>query len=116
MPAAPPCTKRTQPRRISRNGRILALLAAIPLETVMDNDAPVRVPQITLWFWIAKILTTGAGETTSDYLGHTVGDAVVVVAGLLATIGALVLQFRMKRYVAWTYWLATSMIAIFGTM
>ena len=76
----------------------------------------VRVPAITALFWIVKILTTGGGETSSDYLGHTFPPALVAGAGVLILAGALVLQFRMRRYYAWTYWLAVSMVAIFGTM
>jgi uncharacterized membrane-anchored protein len=79
-------------------------------------SAPIRVPQITAWFWIVKILTTGAGETTSDFLGHDLNHALVAVVGGIALVASLVLQFRMRRYFAWTYWLAVSMVAIFGTM
>jgi uncharacterized membrane-anchored protein len=82
----------------------------------MDPAAPIRVPQITAYFWIVKILTTGAGETTSDFLGQRLNHAVVAAVGAIALAAALVLQFRMRRYLAWTYWLAVSMVAIFGTM
>jgi uncharacterized membrane-anchored protein len=80
------------------------------------NSEPIRVPAITAWFWIAKILTTGAGETTSDFLGHHFEPPLVAGAGVVFLVGALALQFRMRRYVAWTYWLAVSMVAVFGTM
>ncbi|MDB4874658.1 MAG: putative rane-anchored protein [Gemmatimonadetes bacterium] len=80
------------------------------------RTAPVRVPEITAYFWIVKILTTGAGETTSDFLGHHVNPAVVAGVGAIVLAASLVLQFRMHRYVAWTYWLAVSMVAIVGTM
>jgi uncharacterized membrane-anchored protein len=81
------------------------------------SGAPrVRVPAITIWFWLVKILTTGAGESTSDYLGRTYPHAVVGGVGALALVASLWLQFRMRRYVAWTYWLAVSMVAIVGTM
>src|SRR4051812_36193909 len=87
-----------------------------PLQTDKHSSMPVRVPAITAWFWIVKILTTGAGESTSDYLGSTYNHAIVSAVGAVVLIGSLVLQFRMRRYFAWTYWLAVSMIAIFGTM
>lgn len=75
-----------------------------------------KVPEIAVMFWVVKILTTAMGEVTSDYLVHTFDPAVVVpIAGLgLAT--ALFLQFRARRYIPWTYWLAVVMVAIFGTM
>ena len=76
----------------------------------------VRVPRITAFFWLVKILTTGAGETTSDYLGSVFSPAVVAIVGAVALAASLVLQFRMRRYVAWSYWLAVSMVAIVGTM
>ena len=54
--------------------------------TPSDTTAPasartalVRVPAITVWFWLVKILTTGAGESTSDYLGRNYPHAIVVV-------------------------------------
>jgi uncharacterized membrane-anchored protein len=76
----------------------------------------VRVPAITALFWVVKILTTGAGETTSDYLGHTFSPVLVAAAGVVILCASLVIQLRMHRYVAWTYWFAVSMVAIFGTM
>ena len=78
--------------------------------------AAIRVPGITAYFWIVKILATGAGESTSDFLGKHFNPGIVAGVGIVAMAAALVLQFRMRRYVAWTYWLAVSMIAIFGTM
>lgn len=81
-----------------------------------ETASAVRVPAITALFWIVKILTTGGGETTSDFLGHTFPPVLVAGAGVVILAAALVLQFRMRRYYAWTYWLAVSMVAIFGTM
>ena len=78
--------------------------------------APIRVPGITIYFWIVKILTTGAGESASDYLGANFNHAIAAAVGGLGLILALVLQFRMRRYLAWTYWFAVLMVAVFGTM
>jgi uncharacterized membrane-anchored protein len=75
-----------------------------------------KVPAITPYFWIIKLLTTAMGEATADYLDHWLPP---VLAGTLAGIGlivALVLQFTVRRYVAWWYWFAVVMVAIFGTM
>jgi len=72
------------------------------------------VPEITLLFWVIKLLTTAGGEATSDYLAlgsHAVGA--VVEVGLLL-IG-LVWQFSTRRYVAAAYWFLAYAIAIFGT-
>ena len=80
------------------------------------RTAPVRVPEITIYFWIVKILSTGAGESTSDFLAHRFNPALVAIAGAAGLAVSLVLQFRMRRYLAWTYWFAVLMVAIFGTM
>jgi uncharacterized membrane-anchored protein len=73
-----------------------------------------KVPEITLAFWVIKLLTTAGGEATSDYLSlgsHVTGAAVEI--GLLA-IG-LIWQFRVRRYTAAAYWFLAYAIAIFGT-
>lgn len=75
-----------------------------------------RVPSVTVAFWITKGLTTGMGESTSDFLVHGLPPAVAVVLGAMALAGALTLQFRARRYVPWIYWLAVAMVGIFGTM
>jgi len=75
-----------------------------------------KVPEVTAFFWIIKLLTTALGESTSDYLVNTYNPYFVVVAGLVGFVTILVLQFRAKRYEPWTYWLTVTMVAIFGTM
>jgi uncharacterized membrane-anchored protein len=75
-----------------------------------------KVPEITAYFWIAKALTTGMGESTSDFLVHKLVPEVAVVLGGVALVIALWLQFASDRYVAWRYWLAVAMVGVFGTM
>src|SRR5271154_4102834 len=73
-----------------------------------------KVPEITLAFWVIKLVTTAGGEATSDYLAlgsHLVGAAVEI--GLLV-IG-IIWQFRVRRYTAAAYWFLAYAIAIFGT-
>lgn len=77
---------------------------------------PSRVPDVTIYFWIVKILTTAMGEATSDYLVFHINPYVAVVLGGLGFILALGLQLAAGRYVAWVYWLLVAMVAIFGTM
>src|SRR5215472_12354738 len=74
-----------------------------------------KVPLITIYFWIIKLLTTAMGEATSDYMVRTINPVTAVLLGFAAFVIAMVLQFRAKRYVAWTYWLAVVMVAVFGT-
>jgi uncharacterized membrane-anchored protein len=78
--------------------------------------APTKVPEITLYFWVVKVLTTGAGESTSDYLIERLHVGIAVPLAGIALAVALVLQFSARRYEAWTYWSAVVMVAVFGTM
>ena len=76
-----------------------------------------KVPQrITVFFWIIKIFTTAQGEATADYLDHRLDPPVAAAIAGLAFVAALALQFRARKYMAWVYWLAADMVAIFGTM
>src|SRR3954463_8895080 len=76
-----------------------------------------KVPEIIVSFWIIKVLCTTVGETASDYLTDNVGlgltKTTFITASLLAV--ALVVQFRLDRYVAAAYWLAGVLISIVGT-
>ncbi len=75
-----------------------------------------KVPEITVYFWIVKLLTTAMGESTSDYLVYHIDKYVAVAVGCIGLVVALILQLMVRRYVAWIYWLAVVMVAIFGTM
>lgn len=77
-----------------------------------------RVPEITIYFWIIKVLGTTIGETAADFLSFNLHFGLVntsyVISGLLAII--LVIQFKLKRYVAANYWIAVILISIVGTL
>ncbi len=75
-----------------------------------------KVPEITLYFWIVKLLTTAMGESTTDYLVYQINPYVAVVLGCLGLAVALTLQLLVRRYITWVYWLAVVMVAVFGTM
>ncbi len=75
-----------------------------------------KVPEITVLFWVVKLLTTGMGETASDYLVRQMEPILAVALGGIALAIALGLQFWVRKYVPWVYWLAVAMVAIFGTM
>jgi uncharacterized membrane-anchored protein len=75
-----------------------------------------KVPEITVYFWIIKLLTTAMGESTSDYLVFQINPYVAVALGCLGLAFALILQLWVRRYIAWVYWFAVVMVAIFGTM
>ncbi len=77
-----------------------------------------KVPEITIYFWLIKIMATTVGETAADFLilnlnlGLTIASSVV---GALLLI-ALIVQIRAKRYVPSIYWLAVVLISIVGTL
>jgi uncharacterized membrane-anchored protein len=80
------------------------------------REAAVKVPEVTAAFWITKVLTTGMGETASDFLFQHFSHAITLAIGVIAFTAALVLQFRARRYVPWIYWFAVVMVSVFGTM
>ncbi|WP_382304834.1 hypothetical protein [Herbiconiux sp. UC225_62] len=75
-----------------------------------------KVPEITALFWVTKILTTGMGETTSDFVVTTIDPVIGVAIAFVLLVAALVMQFRAHRYVPWIYWLTVVLVSIFGTM
>lgn len=75
-----------------------------------------RVPEITAYFWVIKALSTAMGESTSDYLVHAMSPELAVALGFIGFVIALALQFYVRRYIAWTYWLAVVGVGVFGTM
>jgi len=75
-----------------------------------------KVPELTIYFWIVKLLTTAMGESTTDYLVYKYNPYIVVVLGCLVLAIALASQLLARRYVARVYWLAVVMVAVFGTM
>lgn len=77
-----------------------------------------RVPKVTLDFWLIKLLAVTMGETAADYLAVNMGLGLTATSVIMAAVlvGALVLQFRQKRYVPWSYWLAVVLISVVGTL
>jgi uncharacterized membrane-anchored protein len=75
-----------------------------------------KVPEVTIFFWIIKLLTTAMGESTSDYLVFHINPYIAVALGGLGLLVSLALQLSVRRYIPWIYWLAVVMVAIFGTM
>ena len=74
-----------------------------------------KVPEITLMFWVLKLLTTGMGEAMSDFLGQQ-SVPLAALIGIVGIVVALRLQFRQPSYSAAHYWFAVMMVAVFGTM
>jgi uncharacterized membrane-anchored protein len=76
-----------------------------------------KVPEVTLVFWIIKIMSTTVGETGADYLAVHVGLGTAITGALMSAllIAALLLQLRSHRYVPWIYWLTVVLVSVVGT-
>jgi uncharacterized membrane-anchored protein len=86
------------------------------MRSFLDQPLAKKVPELTLYFWVIKVLTTGMGETTSDFFVHSYNPYLVVAMGAVALAISIVWQLYLRRYNPWIYWLAVSMVAVFGTM
>jgi uncharacterized membrane-anchored protein len=77
-----------------------------------------KVPEVTLFFWVIKIMCTTVGETAADYLNVNLGfgltNTTYFTGALLAVL--LVAQFQLKRYVPLVYWSVVVVISVFGTL
>src|SRR5947207_10285599 len=77
-----------------------------------------KVPEVTFYFWVIKIMCTTVGETAADYLNENLGFGLTkttYVAGALLVV-LLLAQFALRRYVAPAYWLVVVVISVFGTL
>ncbi len=77
-----------------------------------------KVPEVTLWFWLIKVLCTTVGESFADYINETLGFGLTntTLAFSAALLVALVLQFRRDRYVPGIYWISVVLISVVGTL
>lgn len=99
-PATPPAT---QP----------ALVTGTPTRRMLN-----KVPEVTVYFWVIKILCTTVGESFADYVNETLGFGLTNTTVLFtaALVVALVVQFRLRRYEPGPYWLAVVLISVVGTL
>ena len=76
-----------------------------------------KVPEVTVYFWIIKVLCTTVGETAADYLATNLNlgltNTTFITGGLLLVV--LLFQFRAWRYIPGIYWLAVVLISVVGT-
>ena len=91
------------------------------MNTLAQRDAETmlnKVPEVTLFFWIIKIMATTVGETAADFLnvnlGFGLGGTSLVMGGLL--VAALFAQLRACRYIPSIYWVSVVLISVFGTL
>jgi uncharacterized membrane-anchored protein len=77
-----------------------------------------KVPEITVYFWVIKVLCTTVGETFADNLNENLGlglSGTSYIMGALL-IGVLVFQFRARKYIPGIYWLAVVLLSVVGTL
>src|SRR3954452_17419991 len=91
---------------------------AMPTARALGRQMLNKVPEVTLWFWLIKIMCTTVGETAADYLNVNLGfgltNTTYVTGVLLAAL--LAVQFRLRRYVPVSYWSVVVVISVFGTL
>jgi uncharacterized membrane-anchored protein len=77
-----------------------------------------KVPEVTIFFWVIKIMCTTVGETAADYLNVNLGFGLTkttYVTGALLLV-LLAVQLRLRRYVPGVYWSVVVVISVFGTL
>jgi uncharacterized membrane-anchored protein len=96
--------------------------AALPIHAAPAGPRPGasmwnKIPEITLVFWVIKILSTTVGETGADYLAVHVGLGAGVTTALMSAflVVALLVQLTRTRYVPWIYWLTVVLLSVVGT-
>src|ERR1700710_2811598 len=77
-----------------------------------------KVPEITVWFWVIKILCTTVGESFADWINMTLGVGLNATALIFTVVLVAVLawQLRLDRYVPFVYWLAVVVVSVTGTL
>ncbi len=77
-----------------------------------------KVPEVTLFFWVIKIMCTTIGETAADYLNDNLGfgltNTTYVATAVLVVL--LIAQFRLRRYVPPVYWAVVVVVSVLGTL
>jgi uncharacterized membrane-anchored protein len=77
-----------------------------------------KVPEITVWFWVIKILCTTVGESFADWINMTLGVGLVPTALIFTVVLAAILgwQLTLDRYVPFVYWLTVVVLSVTGTL
>lgn len=82
------------------------------------SSAISKVPEVTVWFWIIKVLCTTVGESVADWINTGLGVGLVTTAVLFTVVlgAVLVWQMRLPRYVPGVYWLTVVVLSVTGTL
>jgi uncharacterized membrane-anchored protein len=77
-----------------------------------------KVPEVTLYFWLIKVLSTTVGETAADFLDTNLNLGLTTTSLIMTAllVVALFMQVRLDRYVAGAYWVTVVLVSIVGTL
>ena len=77
-----------------------------------------KVPQVSLYFWIIKIMATTVGETAADFLSFNLHFGLIITTVVMSALLmlALLIQLRAKQYVPSLYWIAVVLVSVVGTL
>jgi uncharacterized membrane-anchored protein len=108
---------------VSRMGSASAATSSTGVKLVIKVPPPNlrflsnKVPEVTLAFWVIKIMSTTVGETGADYLAVHVGLGATLTGAIMTALlaGVLLLQLRTRRYEPWIYWLTVVLVSVVGT-
>ena len=77
-----------------------------------------KVPEVTIFFWIIKVLCTTVGETFADFINTRLGDNLNTTTAVMSAllVAALVVQFRVRAYVPAVYWVTVVLVSVVGTL
>ncbi|KDF01443.1 hypothetical protein Y900_021530 [Mycolicibacterium aromaticivorans JS19b1 = JCM 16368] len=82
------------------------------------RDLLSKVPEVTVWFWLIKVLCTTVGESFADWINMTLGVGLITTALIFTAVLAVVLtcQVILTRYVPFAYWLSVVVLSVTGTL
>lgn len=85
--------------------------------TEINREVLSKVPEVTLVFWIIKILATTLGETGGDTLSMSMHMGYLLSTGIFALvfIGAVLFQMNSKVFHPVTYWVTIIATTTVGT-
>ena len=93
--------------------------------TALLREAATKIPEVTLGFWVIKILATTLGETGGDSVtmswlhadvnphngGYLIGTGMFIVV----FVAAVIAQILVKKFNPWIYWIAIVASTTVGT-
>src|ERR1700738_3970942 len=71
-----------------------------------------KVPEVTIYFWLIKVLSTTGGETAADFLDTNLNLGLTTTSLIMTAllVAAMIAQVRLDRYVAWAYWVTVVLV------